>query len=615
MSEENRKIVIVIGAGASCDFVVPNFVESDQNHGKQLYEIWDNLDYKSKHVTGGYFYYRGDPRKYFIVEKFTGNFSFPSGEALIKLIASQGKIFDLFRNEILEGIYQDFCKKVDLSLENQDREIADLKKDYLKYFFKFLKLEDEYFNIKNGKHEKFLEEELIDLLKNFYQSYLERKNHVMKNYVETDQNFMDFLNKLEFENKKIDSSQVGSSKYFEELNCFLINLFNIQEKIKSFDFILQATTSPYLFISKLVNHYQPFSIDELLDSINRNKIDYLKPLGFDIAKLKNILKDSENKTDEEFKNEFKNTLIKAGKTLIALFLFRSEKLELFKNFDAKIWYRHIRNLIISGKDEEEINKNIENLTIISFNYDRSLDYYLRTRLEKYYDKIEKRIFYPYGKLAVDNWDCDDYGKYNKYEKISPYEIEDFKKIKISGEALRVIGELDEDLSKKYPNLENKNLTKYDKYKNNISDFEQYCQYCRDIKRDKPLNVLILEISELEELKKSENDAKIKDEINFILEKYKTLFALHESHKIYFLGFAFHQQNCDLLQLKNFRQNKEIYWTNYDASVAIDNKVNEIYGSQDKKNFYPSNKKGVYEALIHDFRLDFNSKFPSPIMSF
>ena len=61
----------------------------------------------------------------------------------------------------------------------------------------------------------------------------------------------------------------------------------------------------------------------------------------------------------------------------------------------------------------------------------------------------------------------------------------------------------------------------------------------------------------------------------------------------------------MLQLKNFRQNKEIYWTNYDASVAIDNKVNEIYGSQDtKKKFYPSSKKGAYEALIHDFKLGF-----------
>jgi hypothetical protein len=72
----------------------------------------------------------------------------------------------------------------------------------------------------------------------------------------------------------------------------------------------------------------------------------------------------------------------------------------------------------------------------------------------------------------------------------------------------------------------------------------------------------------------------------------------------------------LLQLKNFRQNKKVHWTNYDASVAIDNKVNEIYESQDtKKKFYPSSKKGVYEALIHDFRLDFNSKFPSQFISF
>ena len=27
MSEEDKKIVIVVGAGASCDFVVPNLVE------------------------------------------------------------------------------------------------------------------------------------------------------------------------------------------------------------------------------------------------------------------------------------------------------------------------------------------------------------------------------------------------------------------------------------------------------------------------------------------------------------------------------------------------------------------------------------------------------------
>ncbi len=183
-----------------------------------------------------------------------------------------------------------------------------------------------------------------------------------------------------------------------------------QELIQLF---LKISNSFYLLISRLVNHYQPFTIDELLDSINRDKIDYLKPLDLNlemadgVKKLKNILKDFENKTSEdhkndninELKNQFKNQLIKAGKTLIALFLLRSEKIELFTDFDAKIWYRHLRNLIISGKSEQEITKNIENITIISFNYDRGLDYYLRTRLSNYYEKIQKRIYYPYGTLS------------------------------------------------------------------------------------------------------------------------------------------------------------------------------------------------------------------------
>lgn len=399
-----------------------------------------------------------------------------------------------------------------------------------------------------------------------------------------------------------------------------------QELIQLF---LKISNSFYLLISRLVNHYQPFTIDELLDSINRDKIDYLKPLDLNlemadgVKKLKNILKDFENKTSEdhkndninELKNQFKNQLIKAGKTLIALFLLRSEKIELFTDFDAKIWYRHLRNLIISGKNEQEITKNIENLTIISFNYDRSLDYYLRTRLSNYYQKIQKRIYYPYGKLSQNDWDCDDYGKFNIDNKIFQYQIEDLQKIKKLGEGLRVIGELDEE---NHDYLNNKNFNRANQLKKAISDFEKYCIFCKDTKKDKPSNVLICEISELEELIKSEKDDIIKCEINFILEKYKTLLALHESCKIYFLGFAFHQQNCDLLQLKNFYQNREVFWTNFDASIAIDNKVDEIFSYQknnNNKKFHPSSKKGVYEAMIFDFRLDFNSKFPLQFYAF
>lgn len=218
--------------------------------------------------------------------------------------------------------------------------------------------------------------------------------------------------------------------------------------------------SPYQFISRLVTHYQPFSIDELLNSIKRDKIDILSPLGLKDKDLPMVI----NKYNSEFLShdksniqpyeQFKNDLISAGKTLIAIFLLRSEKAELFENnCDAKIWYRHIRNLIISGKDDSEIYNNISNLTIISFNYDRSLDYYLRTRLSKYYSKIKERIIYPYGKLANDKQEDskddkdfeDSYGKFDKGGEFAPYSFDEIKKFEELGKGLRVIGELDDVL--------------------------------------------------------------------------------------------------------------------------------------------------------------------------
>ena len=105
--------------------------------------------------------------------------------------------------------------------------------------------------------------------------------------------------------------------------------------------------------------------------------------------------------------------------------------------------------------------------------------------------------------------------------------------------------------------------------------------------------------------------KIKIEINFILEKFQTLLALNESRKIYFLGFAFHQQNCELLQLKKLLtlkvDQRNIYYTNFDESEIIKKMVNEIFiiGKEPfKLTLHDSKRKGVFDALMHDFKLGF-----------
>jgi len=569
--EENKKIVIIVGAGASCDFVATQEKKFNENHGDIKFEIWQN-NRDSENLNSD------KNAQYFLSENNRKSYSFPSGEALIKKIGDPREVFNFFGNKILDEIYEDCANKIDWGLENDDPNFTKLNKDFLKYFFEYLKNPNyqEYSNKMNNIVKKFniFDQPFVSSISR-YRSQL---SNIINNHGSRDSEFKKFNTSTEFPifiekciqfnlDLKLDLKLLEEKlfnqfrdsfglemNYLKELNNNIQKVgieFNYIDSQYKFNddigtqslknLIFKVSTSPFLLISHLVYYYQPFSIDELLDSIKTKKIDIFKPLELEPLQLKSILKDSENKTENELENQFRNELIDAGKTLMALFLLRSEKRDLFDNpnpeINSKIWYRHVRNLIInSGKNPKEIKKQIQNLTIISFNYDRSLDYYLRTKLSDYYSEIKERIIYPYGKLAEDNWEIQGYGSFDK-NGFNPYSKEILEKIQKLGKNLKVIGDLGE--------------------KN-------------------------------EEIK-------------------KLLHNLNQSGKIYLLGFAFHQQNCDLLQLKNFKDNKEIYWTNYDDSKSIDKKIENIFGDiqLDKKKFYPSIKKGVYDALIHDFNIDFN----------
>ncbi len=84
------------------------------------------------------------------------------------------------------------------------------------------------------------------------------------------------------------------------------------------------------------------------------------------------------------------------------------------------------------------------------------------------------------------------------------------------------------------------------------------------------------------------------------------------NKIYFLGFAFHQSNCDLIALNKLLSEeikKNIYYTNFDESESINNAVKEIFHIPHIPHdrfvaINPSKRKGVYDALMHDFKLGF-----------
>lgn len=299
----------------------------------------------------------------------------------------------------------------------------------------------------------------------------------------------------------------------------------------------------YHKISEIVKHYQPFSIDEMLDSIKMGKVDVSKWIG-------------KTKNDQDEKEK----LIKAGKHLIALFLLQSEDKKVF-DYEASCWYRHLRNAIITcGKNKKEIEEKLKNFVIISFNYDRSLDYFLRTKVGEFYQDIT--IEYPYGSLAKEEiWNGGDYKKipYGTAKKENSFQKkwEFFQSSKKLAKNLEVIGELE---------------------------------------------------------KSKEGKEKIHK-----LKKYMIDSA------IYFLGFAFHEENCRIMGMleKRFQgSNVEIiraleanlvFYTNCGNSAKTKDGFDSVFNSSEsRKNIWQkgeeffeigrSSYKGTYEALSQDFNL-------------
>jgi hypothetical protein len=89
MTEEYKKIVIVIGAGASCDFIASEEKKLNEKHGDIKYEIWKNTqDSVDENLN--------KKAQYFLSENNHKNYSFPSGEALIKMIGNPRKVFNFF---------------------------------------------------------------------------------------------------------------------------------------------------------------------------------------------------------------------------------------------------------------------------------------------------------------------------------------------------------------------------------------------------------------------------------------------------------------------------------------------------------------------------------------
>jgi len=171
----------------------------------------------------------------------------------------------------------------------------------------------------------------------------------------------------------------------------------------------------YSYLSKLINIYDPVSIDNFLAQINDEKID-----------IKSFIKIEGNETEKEIREN----LIKAGKELITFILLIHEDNKIFTS-QNKIWYRWLQHAILNcAPTIDEICQKIkDDFSIISFNYDRSLEFFLKEKLKpKIYQSIKKKIIYPYGSL---NFEPDQEEKYHKaikenYGEDIPYTSRPYK---------------------------------------------------------------------------------------------------------------------------------------------------------------------------------------------
>lgn len=238
-----------------------------------------------------------------------------------------------------------------------------------------------------------------------------------------------------------------------------------------------------------------------------------------------------------------------GKLMIAYNLLKVENKEKFKsNMESSVgsWYTHLIHDIKSGcKNPKEILSN--KLSIITFNYDVSLDYYLEDQL----------LNIPYFK---------------------DYAAEFLNKLKV----LHVYGKL-------------------------YNDFKGYGDFCGSNSNYK-LKENFLRITEAIKIK--ENIKLMQERIDFEKEFVLGVKKIvNESSRIIVIGFGFDKDNLEILgfpknemEWVSFLNSKKFQYHNYDGKMRNINNQFAALKNNHRLNIMHSDAKTICDAYHYDFRL-------------
>lgn len=164
------------------------------------------------------------------------------------------------------------------------------------------------------------------------------------------------------------------------------------------DFILRPVGQDKLPVLKNVNN--PYYI-EILDILNsQRKID-----PFLLHNFHSLFSEASMNSIDEFIAKF-NHFEEIGKILICQRIMRCENLQVINSIDD--WYSELWSILISSGGKH-LDHNFRNSTFVSFNYDRSFEFFLYQKLlalfeyntssaDKYFAENVK-IIHPYGRIC------------------------------------------------------------------------------------------------------------------------------------------------------------------------------------------------------------------------
>jgi len=226
-----------------------------------------------------------------------------------------------------------------------------------------------------------------------------------------------------------------------------------------------------------------------------------------------------------------------GKACIVLVISSHES-----NSNSKFsegWYRYLWNKIYDG-NREGMKKNLKNLTIITFNYDRSLEYYLYNRMQNLFSMTNQEtgklfnenvvVYHMYGQLGYFEWQ-------EKNSLVNNYDMIDLKIFK------------SKDINPESIDFDHR-----------VSFINSLPQKIVESKDPKEIN------QKLEYLLKLTNEIKTYKEVASNTEQV-ILERFYNADILFFLGFGYHEQNLRCLNPQQREVLKPFYGTTYGFGKA------------------------------------------------